>query len=176
MQAITQLRRWLTGEREGVGFKRSGVGWALSVLNLLAALNSTFFFLVMMRSGVVDWLMMNTCAPSSALFMAGFLLGSPVVMVAGSVLMFRYGTLGLFAFGWDGYNIIAQVGHVLMTLAVIYVVVAVVRGRRWRELVLGIALGLAILVPLMTVQTQWCNAHPEALEMLFSGEWELPGQ
>jgi hypothetical protein len=63
-----------------------------------------------------------------------------------------------------------------MTLSVIYTTVHMVRGRRWRALGLGVLLGLAILIPLMIVQTGWLNAHPEMLEMLFSGNWEIPSQ
>jgi hypothetical protein len=176
MQAIAQFRQGLAIERREGKFRRNAVGWVLVVLNGLAALNSTFFFLGMLKAGVVGWLMMNTCAPSIALFVIGFLLGSPVVMVAASVLMFRYGTGGLFAFGWDSYNLIPQIGHILMTLAVIYVLVHVVRNRAWRTLGLGLALGVAILIPLTVVQTWWFNAHPEMLQMLFSGDWSFPGQ
>lgn len=176
MQAMTKLGRWLAVEREEVGFKRDGVGWTLAVANTLSALWSTFVFLVFLKTGIVGWLMLNTCAPSIALFVIGFALGNPVVMVAGSVLMFRYGTLGLFVFGWSGYDIPAQIGHILMTLSVIYTIVHIVRGRRWRVLGLGALLSLVILIPLMIVQTYWLNAHPEMVEMLFSGNWEIPGQ
>ena len=176
MQAMTKLGRWLTVEREEVGFKRDTVGWVLVVLSALSALNGAFVFLGVLKTGIVGWLMLNTCAPSIALFVIGFALGNPVVMVAGSVLMLCYGTGGLFVFGWDCYNIIPQIGHILMTLAVIYAVFHVVRGRRWRALGLGVLLGLAILIPLLIVQTRWLNAHPEMVEMLFSGDWVLPGQ
>lgn len=67
-------------------------------------------------------------------------------------------------------------GHILMTLAVLYVLVNVIRNRAWRTLALGLVLGLAILIPFMAVQTWWFQAHPEALQMLFSGDWEFPGQ
>jgi hypothetical protein len=120
--------------------------------------------------------MMNTCAPSIALFVVGFLFASPVVMIASATLMFRYGTLGLFVFGWSGGNLFAQAGHILMTLAVIYVVVDVIRHRRWKALGLGLLLGIVILFPLETVQTMWIVAHPEMAEKLFSGNWMLPGQ
>ena len=176
MQAMTKLGRWLAVEREEVRFNRDGVGWALAVANTLSALWSTFVFLAFLKTGIVGWLMLNTCAPSIALFVIGFALGNPVVMVTGSVLMFRYGTGGLFVFGWSGYDIPGQIGHILMTLAVIYAVFHVVRGRRWRALGLGVLLGLAILIPLLIVQTRWLNAHPEMVEMLFSGDWVLPGQ
>ncbi len=63
-----------------------------------------------------------------------------------------------------------------MTLAVIYTVVHIVRGKSWRTLGLGVLLGLAILIPLMIVQTHWLNAHPKMLEMLFSGNWDIPAQ
>jgi len=176
MQAITQLKQEPATEQTEAGFKRDVAGWTLVVLNTLAALNAAFFFLGALKASVGDWLMMNTCTPSIAIFVIGFLLGSPLVMVAGSVMMLYYGTGGLFVFGWDGYNIIPQIGHILMTLAVIYTVVRVVRGKKWRMLGLGVLLGLAIFIPLMIIQTRWLSTHPGVAEMLFSGNWEIPGQ
>jgi len=41
---------------------------------------------------------------------------------------------------------------------------------------LGLALGVAILIALVVVQTWWFQAHPEMLEMLLSGDWGFPGQ
>ena len=176
MQAITQFKRGLTTERREARFKRNVTGWILVALNMLAALNAAFFFLGMLKASVGEWLVMNTCTPSIVIFVVGFLLGSPLTMVAGSVLMFYYGTGGLFVFGWDAYNIIPQIGHILMTLAVIYVMVYIAHGRKWKTLVLGLVLGLAILIPFMAIQVSWFNAHPEMREMLFSGDWAPPGR
>ncbi len=176
MQAITTFKQGWNSVRPAAAFRRSIIGWVLVVLNTIAALNSTYFFLGMLRVGVGDWLMMNTCVPSIALFVAGFLLGSPVVMVAGAALMFRYGTLGLFVFSWEAYNLIPQIGHILMTLAVIYVLADIVRGRRWQALALGLAVGAVILVPLYVVQESWCAAHPDLVQKLFSGNLAPPGQ
>jgi hypothetical protein len=175
MQAIAQIVQGWTVWRDEAGFKRNAAGWVLVVLNTLMALMSANFFLGMLKTGVVGWLMMNTCAPSIALFVIGFLLGSPVVMVAASVIMFRYGTLGLFVFGWSGGNLIAQAGHILMTLAVIYVAADVIRNRRGKTLSLGVLLGIVILFPLETVQTMWIVANPGMAEKLFSGNL-MPGQ
>jgi len=176
MQAIAQVTHGLTAWQDEAGFKRNIAGWVLVILNTLMAINSANFFLGILKTDVIGWLMMNTCAPSIALFVIGFLLGSPVIMVAGSVLLFRYGTLGLFVFRWDGFNIIAQASHILMTLAVIYVVVDVIRNRRWKTLSLGLLLGIAILFPLETVQTKWIIANPEMAQKLFSGNLMPPGQ
>jgi hypothetical protein len=168
MQATRQTAATLLGERPVV-FERDLAGWAIAGLNLLAALNSTYFFLGSLRSGVVGWLMMNSCAPSILLFVIGFVARSPLVMVAAALMMFRYGTLGLFIFRWDGYNIIAQIGHLLMTVGVIYVGVRVVRARAWRALALGAALGAAILVAYAIAQGAWFTTHPDMIEALFEG-------
>lgn len=53
MQAIAQFRQSLATERREARFKRTLIGWTLVILNTLAALNSTFFFLAMLRAGVV---------------------------------------------------------------------------------------------------------------------------
>ena len=153
--------------------RRGVVGWIVTVLNILSAASSSHFFLSVLGVGVWGWLMMNSCAPSIALFAAGFLLARPTLMVAGAVMMFRYGTLGLFFFGWEGPNLVAQAGHVLMTLAVLYVATDVVRRRRLRELGLGLALGLAVLVPYMVAQHLYFQAHPGLLEQLFSGVYAM---
>jgi len=176
MQAIAQVTQGLTAWQDEAKFKRNVAGWILVILNLLMAINSANFFLGTLKTNVIGWLMMNTCAPSIALFVIGFLLGSPVVMIAASAMMFRYGTLGLFVFRWDGFNIIAQVGHILMTLTVFYVMVDVGRSRRWKTLGWGLALGIAILIPLTIVQTMWTNANPGLVEKLFSGNLMPPGQ
>ena len=172
MQAIVRPPAELTFEKNEVGFKRGVIGWTIVILNTLAALNSTFVFLVILKAGIDGWVMMNICAPSIALFVIGFLMRNRVLMVAGGAMMFRYGTLGLYLFGWDGYNIPAQIGHILMTLAVIYVGLDIVRYRQWRALGLGLALGIALLIALGIAQGMWFDAHPGLLDKLFSGNYE----
>jgi hypothetical protein len=169
MQAIVRPPAELTFEKKEVGFKRGFIGWTIVILNTLAALNSTFVFLLILKAGIDGWVMMNICAPSIALFVIGFLVRNRVLKTAGSTMMFRYGTLGLYIFGWDGYNIPAQIGHILMTLAVIYAVVDSVRYQQWKSLGLGVALGIAILIPVGILQGIWFDSHPGLLEQLFSG-------
>jgi hypothetical protein len=173
MQATHQTSMTLEGQP--IAFECDLPGWAIAGLNLLAAFNSTYLFLGSLRSGVVGWLMMNSCAPSIFLFVIGFVARSPLVMVAAALMMFRYGTLGLFIFGWQGYDIIAQIGHLLMTAGVIYVGVRVVRARAWRVLALGAALGAVVLIVYAIAQSAWFAAHPGILEALFEGTL-MPGQ
>jgi hypothetical protein len=176
MQTLTQFAQAFVPVPPEAIFKRNLGGWIVAVLNTLMALMGANFFLGMLKVSVGDWVMMNTCALCIALFVIGYLLGSPVVMTASAVLMFRYGTLGLFVFSWSGGNLIAQAGHAMMTLAVIYVVADIIRHRRWKTLILGQLLGMAILFPLEIAQTMWIVAHPETTAKLFSGNLTLPGQ
>jgi hypothetical protein len=169
-QRITEVR----SAAVDASFRRDGVGWALAGLNALSALNSTYAFLILLKVGIVGWLMMNTCAPGIALFVLGYALASPIILSTAAVLMLRYGTAGLFVFGWTGPNLIAQIGHIAMTLAVAYVGYRLIRERRWRAIAVGVGIGAALLVLLALAQGAWFSAHPGMLEMLFSGDYGPP--
>ena len=88
-------------------------------------------------------------------------------MAVGVGLMFRYGTLGLYVFGWDGMNLIPQAGHVLMTLAVVYFVVRMVRLGCPGEIITAGLTALAMLYA--EWQWDWFGRHPEVLQDLMDG-------
>jgi hypothetical protein len=173
MQAIQRITTE-RGAAVDAPFRRDAVGWILAALNALSAANSTYAFLALLKVGIVGWLMMNTCAPGIALFVLGYALASPVVLTTAAVLMLRYGTVGLFVFGWEGINLIAQMGHIVMTLAAVYVGYRLIRERRWRALAVGAGIGAALLAGLALAQGAWFSAHPGMLEMLFSGDYGPP--
>jgi hypothetical protein len=154
-----------------IPFCRTWPGWTLAALNAFAAINSTWFFLGMLKTGFEGWLMMNSCVPSQAVWRLGFALGSPLLMVAGSVMLIGWGTLGLFVFSWSGANLIAQASHILMTLAALYTLLDVLRFRRWRALCFGLLLGLALYIPYRWVQSAWWNARPGLLEQFYNGKY-----
>ena len=154
----------------GNEFRRDAIGWVLIVLNLIIAVGSTATFLFQLRIGVLAWFMMNSCAPSVFLLAIGFFRRSLVVMVVSTVLMLRYSVGGMFLWGWTGAVLPAQIGHVLMTLAGIYVLASAVRLREWKTLRNGLVLGIAILIPYMILQEIWCKTHPILCERFMSGE------
>lgn len=151
----------------GAGFMRDGTGWALVALNLLMAANSTLYFTGMLGAGVDGWFAMNSCAPSIFVFCLGYVLRQRAAMAVGAGLMFRYGTLGLSFFGWDGMNLVPQIGHILMTLAVIYFVVRMVRLGGWGEIVTALLTALVMLYAQW--QSTWFGQRPEVWKALMDG-------
>ncbi len=148
-------------------FNRDKSGWIIVVLNLIAAANSTMYFTTQLKAGLAGWLAMNSCAPSIFIFALGYFIRSRSVMAVGTGLMFHFGTLGLFVFGWQGMNIIPQVGHILMTLAVIYFIVKMINLRAWGELV--VAAFVVIVILYMGWQGEWFGRHPQVLDSLMRG-------
>lgn len=148
-------------------FTRDRTGWTIVVLNLLLAANSTMYFTRMLGAGVDGWLAMNSCAPSIFVFCLGYILRQRAMMAVGAGLMFRYGTLGLFAFPWGGMNIIPQVGHIFMTLAVIYFIVRMVRLGGAGEIITAFLTAFFMLYS--EWQWRWFAQHPGVLPELMRG-------
>jgi hypothetical protein len=146
---------------------RDMAGWIIVILNLLMAANSTFYFTGVLGAGFNGWLAMNSCAPSIFIFAIGYLLRQKSVMAVGAGLMFRYGTLGLFAFGWEGMNIIPQVGHILMTLGVIYFVARMIRLDSGGEIIVAALTALVMLYA--EWQGEWFRNRPQILDHLMKG-------
>jgi hypothetical protein len=156
-------------------FRRTWPGWVIVALNVLLGIMSANFFLGMMKVGVSEWLLMNTCVPSQLLFLLGFLIGCPVVMLAGSMVMFYYGTLGMLTFSWSSGNLFAQAGHICMTLAVIYTVVEAIRQKRWKSWAAGLTFGFLFWIPFNINQFFYFVANPDLAKDLFSGNLIPPG-
>ncbi len=148
-------------------FRRDGLGWCIVILNLLMAANSTFYFTGVLGAGWQGWLAMNSCAPSIFIFSIGFLLRQKSLMAVGAGLMFRYGTLGLFAFGWQGMNLIPQAGHILMTIGVIYFIVRMLRLGSGGEVIVAALTALVMLYS--EWQWEWFRSRPEVLKHLMDG-------
>ncbi len=155
-------------------FNRSRTGWIIMSVNLLLSINSAWFFLGMMKTSVPAWLMLNSCAPSIYLFVIGYLFCSSLLITAAAVMMFRWGFLGMFFFSWSGPNLIAQISHIAMTIAVIYVVYVILKQKKIKSLAAGLILGAVITTSYSVVQNSWFEARPGYLEQFFQGQAKLP--
>jgi hypothetical protein len=172
--AINVMKELFYPSQEAV-FRRTWPGWVIVVLNTLLGILSANFFLGMMKVSFPEWLLMNTCVPSQMLFILGFLLGCPMIMLAGSVAMFYYGTLGMLTFSWTGGNLFAQAGHICMTLAVLYTVLEAIRAKRWKSWAAGVTLGILFWIPFNLSQFFFFTDHPDLAKDLFSGNLIPPG-
>jgi len=149
-------------------FNWDKVGWVLVILNLLAAVNSTLYFTTGLKAGLDGWLAMNSCAPSIFIFALGYIIRNRTVMAVGSGLMFRFGTVALFLFSWEGMNIIPQISHIFMTFVGIYFIVRMVKSRGWNEII--VCVFVAVLMIYAEWQMRWLGDHPKIFEALFRGD------
>jgi len=79
------------------------------------------------------------------------------------LLFFGFG--GLLIFSWTGYMIVAQISHMIMTVTAVFISALAVKDRKFRDLIVGITIGLFALVPFRFCQDQFLNAHPELLRL-----------
>ena len=155
------------GDMREMEFTRDRAGWIIVILNLVMAANSTLYFTARLGAGLTGWLAMNSCAPSICIFSIGYLLRHRVLMAVGAGLMFRYGTLGLFVFGWRGMNLIPQAGHILMTMGVFYFILRMLRQRSLGEIIVAGAVALVLVYA--DWQASWFASRPGVLDRLMDG-------
>lgn len=143
-------------------------GVALAILNALNAINSTCYFLGVAHLPLTAWLAFNACAPSVGLYLVGYLCRNEWLMALAIPPLLYFGTGGLFVFGWSGTALNAQVGHILMTLSVAWLVVRcfVVSDAGRRASLLKIVLGLLLACLVVPIQRCYVRAHPEFLSRL----------
>lgn len=143
-------------------------GAVLALLNTLNTLNSTWYFLGVAHFSLAAWLAFNACAPSVGLYLTGYLCRSERLMAMAIPLMLYFGTGGLFVFGWSGTALFAQVGHILMTLTVAWLIVKCFAGpdARGRVKLARIAPGMLLACLVVPIQRCYVGAHPEFLSRL----------
>jgi hypothetical protein len=140
-------------------------GIILAILLLLATIQSTFFFLVIMKTKFVEWIVFNACAPANITFLIGFalllLFNDRTVLHMAILPMFFFGVLGLFVFPWKGVNIIPQVGHIIMALNIGWAVLITLKTYDYKAATIGMLLGIVIFSVFIGFQQNYMATHPE---------------
>ncbi|MDD5065652.1 MAG: hypothetical protein PHF84_01265 [bacterium] len=135
----------------------------LIVLVLLAALQSTWFFLGMARVGVISWLTFNACAVANITLIIGYVLflvlKTRLVMYMAVLPLFFFGTGGLFVFPWGGWNIIPQISHIIMTLNLIVLVYDMFRTGDFKTGALGLLLSIVLFGWFLGFQQSYVYSH-----------------
>lgn len=146
------------------------LGVGLAVLLLLATVNSTNYFLNVMKVSPLEWLVFNACAPSSIAYLIGFVIFLTTkdrsALHIAILPLFFFGGLGLFVFPWNGYNLIAQVSHILMVLNIVWVLYETFKTADYRAAVIGLLLGILVFSPCIGFQQNYVFSHPEAFSRI----------
>jgi hypothetical protein len=147
-------------------------GRIIAVLNLLNIMNSTWFFLKMAQFPPAAWLAFNACAPSVLLYLTGFVLKKDYVMSAALPFLLFFGTGGLFVFGWSGTSIYAQIGHISMTLAAVWIITKLLVKRKLFFPAAGFCAGIIVFVLIFPLQQGYVKSHPEYIKKLGDAKFE----
>ena len=152
----------------------SKIGIILAILLLLATIQSTVFFLGILKAKFVEWIVFNACAPSNISFLIGFilflLLKNRTVLHMAILPMFFFGTLGLIVFPWNGMNIIPQIGHIIMTLNIGWVVLATFKTNDYKTAAIGLLLGIVVFSIFIGFQQNYVTTHPEDFKRIMNIE------
>ncbi|MFA5839022.1 MAG: hypothetical protein WC890_00020 [Candidatus Margulisiibacteriota bacterium] len=147
-------------------YKRVGI--VIVVLNTLASLNSTYFFLVMAKVSFIEWLFFNACAPSVLLFLIGYLSKNKIVQAMAIPALAFFGVGGLFVFGWQGSELFAQVGHLCMTSAVIWLIYGIFKDKSFKEATIGFVLASFIVNGFITLDQRYAYRHWNRMEEIMN--------
>jgi hypothetical protein len=150
------------------------IGIILAILLLMATMQSTFFFLIIMKTKFIEWIVFNACAPSNITFLIGFalflLLKDRTVLHMAILPMFFFGVLGLFVFPWNGVNIIPQIGHILMALNIGWAVLVTLNTHDYKAATIGMLLGIVVFSVFIGFQQQYIATHPEDFKRILQLE------
>lgn len=142
------------------------VGIGLAVLLLLATINSTNYFLNVMKVSPLEWLTFNACAPSNIIYLAGFVMylitKDRTALHIAILPLFFFGGLGLYVFPWNGYNIIAQVSHIIMVSNIGWVLFGTFKTADYKAAAIGLLLSILVFAPFIGSQQKYVAGHPEA--------------
>lgn len=145
--------------------------WLIIALNAIMLAIAAFNFLVRQNLDIISWLMVNPCSIFVFIMIIGMILNSKILMSISLPGLFYYGTLGLFVFSWNGTAAIAQIGHILMTIGIIYILITVLKKIAIIRFVTGTLIGIVILISLILYQKVYFKEHPGILKALGEPEF-----
>lgn len=151
--------------------KEKITGVILAGLLFLITLSSTFFFLGKLKISLVQWVAFNSCSPTSFLYLLLFLVF--LVKKNASYLMITFlpiyflGTMSMFVLPWNEANMIAHVGHIVMTLNLMWVLYVIFKHKEYKALGIGLLISMLLFVPYIAYVLSYNQAHAEEMLKLF---------
>lgn len=138
----------------------------LAVLILLTILNSSYFFLGMLKLNLGEWLAFNACSLAGIVYLICLALYKKTkkyYQLAIPLLpLYYYGTMGLFIMPWDATNMFAQISHIIITINAFWVLYIFLKEKEFEALGKGLLIGIAIFVPVFAYIQTYVQSHMEA--------------
>lgn len=143
-------------------------GIVLASILLLTVINSTYYFLGIVRVNLLEWIVLNACAPSSIAFMTGlliyFLTSERMWLTIAVVPMMFFGTMGLFVFPWSsGTDLLVQFSHITMTANIVFGLWIVLKNRDYKALGTGLLISISLFIPYIAFTQAYCREHAESV-------------
>ena len=134
-------------------------------------LNSSYFFLYMMKLSIGKWLSFNACSLVIIVYLicfVSFQITRKDYLLAISLLpLYYYGTMGLFLMPWDKVNTFSQITHVIITMNVLWLLWRFLKERKFESLGKGTLIGILVFVPVFAAIQSYTQSHiNEFLQLL----------
>lgn len=150
--------------------KERNTGIVLSILLLLATANSIFFFLGIVKISFIEWLAYNACAPTSILYLTGFVIfiikKKSIFPVITILPIYFFGVLGSFVVPWSTETLLAHLSHIIMTLNVIWLLYVVIKNGEYKALAIGLLFSILLFSPYIGYVQSYNYDHAEDIERI----------
>lgn len=147
-------------------------GIVLAGLLFVVTLGSTYFFLGDLKVNISQWVFINACSPVSYLYVILFVIFLIKRNLAAGLFvtflpMFLFGTLSMFVMSWDAVNIPAHLGHIIMTLNMLWALSITIKNREYKSLATGLLISIIIFSAYVYEVISYNILHKEEIMMLF---------
>jgi len=151
--------------------KEKIVGIILAILLLFVTVSSTLYFLGKLKVSVLDWVSFNSCAPTSLLYLCLFIIflikKETSLLVITFLPTYFLGTMGMFVMPWTEANIPVHIGHIIMTLNLIWILYVTLRYANYKSLAIGLLISIIAFVPYVGYVLSYNQAHAAEIAKLF---------
>lgn len=143
--------------------KNQITGFILSLLMLITLLNSSYFFLFMMKLSIGKWLAFNACSFAIMVYLICFVIfqitRKDYLLAIPLLPLYYYGTMGLFLMPWNKANTFSQITHVIITMNVLWILWRFLKWRKFESLGQGTLIGILIFVPVFAGIQSYSQLH-----------------
>jgi hypothetical protein len=143
--------------------KTQVTGFILSLLMLFTLINSSYFFLFILKLNIGKWLAFNACSLAIMVYLIcyiGYRITKKEELLAFPLLpLYYYGTMGLFIMPWNEANVFAQITHIIITINILWIMYMLLKERKYESIGKGILIATFIFVPIFAYIQTYNQLH-----------------